>query len=341
MSVKAIIIGGRSIRYEIEDVDIFSIDYYEENPRINYLISKYPPDQVNSSLIEKTLLSRDSTKDLIHSIEENGGLYEPILVYNGRVIEGNTRLCAYRRLYHKTKDNYWKLIKAHVILEELTAKEIFNILSNYHIKGKTPWDPYEKAACINKMIEQGQSVEDVAKAVGMSKNKVENQLKAYKVMRDKYLKKFEKDTGQISGGLEELKKFSYFEAFYINTNLAKRASQTPEFVDQFVEWVAEGRIPKAQDVRELGNILDNKKASKSLLNSEAENAFADAKDSLRWYKPDKIDGFYKRVNDFRELVRMQNVSKIKDEIQNNPNMRSVIKYCLKDLQKFCKDINLD
>lgn len=340
MSSKVIIIDNRSIKYDIEELDIYSVDYYFDNPRINYIISKYTPEKINNELIERTLLRKESTRELIHSIKENGGLFEPIIVLGSKVIEGNTRPCAYRTLYSKTKDIRWKFIKAQVFKEAVSSKEIFAILSNYHIKGKTPWDPYEKAACINKMIEQGQSIEEVAKAVGSNKAKVLSMLKAYQAMREKYLSKFEDKQEQTINNTEELKKYSYFEALFVNKNLAERAGQTPEFVDQFAEWVSEGRIPKAQDVRELHNILDNKKARKKFSDYPPDTAYDEAKESLYWNKPDKVDGFYKKVDQFRELISEANVNRIKDEVTNNPNMKNVIRLCFRDLQKFCKDIEL-
>ena len=40
MSVKNITVLGRQISYDISNVDIYSIEYYPANPRINYIISK-------------------------------------------------------------------------------------------------------------------------------------------------------------------------------------------------------------------------------------------------------------------------------------------------------------
>lgn len=334
-----IVVDGRNIAYELAELDIFTIDYYTENPRINYIISKYPADTITSELIEKTLLRKESTKELIHEIEENGGLLEPVIVLSGKVIEGNTRLCAYRRLYQKSQQEKWRKIRAQVITEQLTQKEIFTILSNYHIRGKTPWDLYEKAACINKMIDQGQGIEEVARIIRSTKTKVENMLKAYKIMRDKYLVRAQNQ--EENGSSEDLKKFSYFDALFTNKDLAQRVENTPQFLDEFVEWVAEGRILKAQDVRELHNILNNNKAKKKFLEAEAEGCFEEAKEVLYWNKPQKINGFYKQIEQFRDLIRESNIAKIHYEINANTNMKHVIKMCLKDFKKFCKEIKLE
>lgn len=341
MENQTITIDGREIIYEAKYIDIFLVDYYFDNPRINYIISKYRPEQVNSQLIESALLSRDSTKELIHDIESNGGLLEPVIVLNNRVIEGNTRLCAYRRLYKRHQSNQWRYIKANIINDEVSTKEIFSILSNYHIRGKTPWDPYEKASCINKMIEQGYSIDEVVKAIGSTKSKVEIMLDAYKVMRDKYLVKVESANEQIIGAHDEIKKFSYFDALFTNKDLAERAKTTPQFIDEFVEWVAEGRIPKAQDVRELHNILNNKKSRKVFLQPDSDGSFEDAKRVLHYERPEKMSGFYSKLEQFRNILSQVNINKIQDEISDNPHMKNKIKACYKDFKRFCKDIGLD
>lgn len=334
-----IVVNGRSIKYEQELIDIFSIEYFLENPRINYIISQYNPEDITPKLIEKTLLMLDSTKELEEDIFQNKGLLEPVLVLNNVVIEGNTRLCCYRRLYERF-GNQWQYIKANVIKESLSTEEVFAILSNYHLKGKKKWDLYEKAAYINKMVSEGKSIDEVAKTIGSTRPKVEDMLKAYNVMKNNYLTRIKPEYG--NGEIREnLRKFSYFEAFFINKNLSNRAEQTPGFIDEFVGWVAEGRIPKAQDVRELHNILDNKKARKLFVESEPEEAFNEAQQCLYFNKPEKIDVFYKRLDQFRDLLLASDVNKIKEDVATNKNMKYAVTKCFTDFKKFCKEIDID
>lgn len=339
-SAKSLVIFGRAIPFELKSLDIYSVDYYYENPRVNYVISKLSSGAVTSSHIESALLDMDSTKDLIHDIEENGGLLEPIIVYSDRVIEGNTRLCAYRRLHAKTKDDRWRYIRAQVINDYISPKEIFVILSNYHIKGKKEWDTYEKAACIRKMLDQGQTIDEVAKLVGSNKPKVENMLKAYEAMRTKFLPKLAAAAETVLDDGQALRKFSYFEAMFINKDLSKRADDTPAFVDEFAGWVQEGRIPKAQDVRQLHEILGNKKARKEFESEEPGVAYEAAQDILRSVRPDKVAGFYRQVSLFTDMIKKANVEKTREEIECNPNKKNVLKQCLHEFEKYCKEVGL-
>ena len=143
MTKKSITVLGRDITYEIKDVDIESLEYDPENPRINRIISRIPPNKVTQEFIEMELLKLDSTKDLIKDLEANKGVVDEVYILKNKVIEGNRRLCAYRRLcrkYEKDPNNKkrWQTIKARILQNDVTDEEISYILVTFHIKGKTP-----------------------------------------------------------------------------------------------------------------------------------------------------------------------------------------------------------
>lgn len=342
MSARSITVLGRKISYEIMDVDIASLKYYQDNPRINYIISKYPKDKVTQEFIEQELIKRESTKELIKDLEANKGLLDEIYVLNDQVVEGNTRLCAYRWLNKKFPDEpRWKSVKARVLNNGVSDEELFYILSTFHIKGKKEWDAYEKAAYIYKMIMVlNKSPEDIGKQLGKQRKTIEAMLKAYEVMSQKYLID-SLDDDLINGGRDELKKYSYFEAFFLQKALTKRAEETPAFLDEFVEWVREDRLGKAQNVRQLQKILSHKKATRKFYEAEEETAFEDAIHILYEHKPEKVDRFYKKLREFRELLGESEVNKIRAEIDENKNKKNELKQCLKDLKRFCKEVGLD
>lgn len=338
---ETITVKGREISYEIKDVDIYSLEYYKENPRINYILSKYPSEKITQEFIEQELLKRDSTKELISDIRENKGLFDEVLVLGNKVVEGSTRLCAFRRLYKQTGDQIWRSIKAKILQDDITDEELFFILSTVHIKGKTEWDAYEKAAYIYKMIRLlNKSPEEIGKQLGKHKKTIEAMLNAYEVMSKKYLANTS-ETELINGVRDQLKKYSYFEAFFLQKDLVQRANETPAFLDEFVEWIKEDRFKKAQNVRELPKILANKKACKAFCELDAEKAFDEAKHVLYIHKPEKVDPFYKKIREFRELIKEVEVMKIKDEIEENKNKKAELQQCYKDLKRFCKEVGLD
>ena len=333
---------GRKIAYEIKDVDIYSLEYYPDNPRINYIISRTHPEKITQEFIEQELLKLDSTKERIKDLEENKGLLDEIYVLGKKVVEGNTRLCAFRRLHKKyPEDPRWKFIKSRILQDDVTDEELFYILGTFHIKGKTEWDAYEKAAYIYKMIKVlKKNPEDVAKQLGKQRKTVDAMLKAYEAMSKKYL--INSDNVEIiTDTRDELKKYSYFEAFFLQKDLDSRVKEAPAFLDEFVQWVKEDKFKKAQDVRELPKILGNKKACKAFYESDVEEAFDEAMHVLYENKPEKVHRFYKKVREFRDLIEETEIQKVKGEIDENKNKKDELQRCYKILKRFCKELGLD
>jgi uncharacterized protein YukE len=342
MAKESITVLGREITYEIKDVDISSLEYYSENPRINYIISKYPKENITQEFIGQELLKLDSTKEIIKDLEQNKGLLDEVYVVGNKVVEGNTRLCAYRRLSRKYQDDSrWKKIKARILNGEVKDEELFYILGIFHIKGKTEWDAYEKAAYIHKMIRVlHKNPEDIAKQLRKQKKTIEAMLKAYEVMSRKYLRS-SNEPALMNGARDELKKYSYFEAFFLQKELVQKSEDTPDFIDQFVEWVKEDRFKAARNVRDLPKILTNKKAHKAFCEGESREAFDEAMHILYEHKPEKVDRFYKKVREFRDLINDAETLKIKEEVEENKNKRAELLQCLKELKRFCREIGLD
>lgn len=341
LSAQTITILGRQITYEIKDIDIDTLNFYTENPRINYIISKTSPDQVTQELIENELLKLDATKELIKAFEENKDILDEVYVLRNKVIEGNRRLCAFRRLNKKhPEDKRWKFIKTRVLQDDVTEGELFTILGIFHIKGKKQWDAYEKAAFIYKNIKVlKKNPDEIAKQLKMQKGTIEVMLKAYEVMSTKYLVQTN-DISPMSDGRDELTKYSYFEAFFSKKDLVKRSEETPIFVDEFIGWVKDGRLKNARNVRDLPAILNNKKAREEFLETEPKEAFDEAMRILYSNKPEKVDSFYKNIKKFRDLIDNAEVAEVKKEIENK-NKAHQLKKCYKELKKFCKEIGLD
>jgi len=349
MTGDSLSVQGRQIPYEIKKLSIYDLRYYPDNPRISYIISTHD-GKVTQELIEQKLLALDTTKDLVKDIEENQGLIEEILVIGDEVVEGNTRLAAYRRLAKKhPDDDRWKTIPAKVLSSEIKPQELFFILGTYHIKGKTEWSAYEKAAYIYRMIrELGYSPRDVAKQLGYQAKTIEAMLQSYETMHDIYLPRATAHSDDFETQ-DALRKYSYFEAFYRQKDLAQRAHDTPQFVDEFCNWVIADVFPKADSVRsELPKILGNKRASKtfySFVEDEPRAAFEEAELVLHENKPEQIDPFYKGVREFRNLLRDAPAEEIKADLKADgpraKGCRTELKRCQKELNNFCRLVGLE
>lgn len=120
----ALSIQGKEIKYEYRLEDINDLSFYRKNPRIASILAEQT-GEITDEFIDRTLWKRNETHKLSRQIEKDGGLVHPVVVYKGEVLEGNTRLCCFRHLFDETKDNRWRHIKCHVILDTLSQDQIY------------------------------------------------------------------------------------------------------------------------------------------------------------------------------------------------------------------------
>jgi len=124
-----IVVGGKSITTEIKELDIFELKYWRENPRIDSIIKqKFPKREAVDADIEKELWALESVKDLYQDIKRNKGLIDEIFVQGDVVLEGNSRLCAYRHLYNAAMtDNErerWIRIRSRIVPDDIADEVI-------------------------------------------------------------------------------------------------------------------------------------------------------------------------------------------------------------------------
>lgn len=344
----SIVVNNRAIPFEVTRLDIHDINYYAENPRINYLIRTHE-GTVTQAVIEKKLQALDATKDLIKDIEDNGGLLEEIVVLGTDVVEGNTRLAAFRRLNDKhPEDPRWKHIPSKVLQGNVSEQELFLILGTFHVKGKTEWSAYEKAAYIHRMVsELDCTPHKVAQQLRLHAGTVEAILNAYQTMTAKYLPIATANSDDF-GTQEELHKYSYFEAFYRQKDLAKRAADTPKFVDEFCTWVRKDVFPTGASVRsDLPKVLKVKQARKVFLNcvdSDPTCALEEAKAVLDEAKPEVSEPFYVKVREFQNLLRETAPVEVREGIEqpgtSGSSRKTVLLQCLRTYRRFCKDVGI-
>lgn len=336
-----IVINKRKIVTKLEEVDIFSIHFYKDNPRINYILSK--EGNVDEETIEDRLWRLDSTKKLKNEIEDNGGLKEEIIVHNDMVIEGNTRLCAYRHIYKESpseeKEN-WRKIRAKVIVSEIDTKELFQLLGTLHIRGKTQWDLYEKASYVDKMInEEKMSMDELKKIVNETETTITNQLKAFKLMSEYYLKKI----SDLRDEKTEIKKFSIFEEYFKNSNLQQLKKETDDNVindNMFADWVLEDRITSAAyHVRkDLYPILKSKKARDAFIKALPGDAVSEAREILYEDKPEYDKDYLKKICEMTDFIDDLHPVDIVGDIEKNRRIGQIIRKFHSTVNKFYNSI---
>jgi predicted transcriptional regulator len=330
-----IAVGELSIPVTVRELAIKDLRYYKSNPRI-FRILKECGTRISQDVIERELWKLDSTKDLFRDIQNNGGLVEEILVRDSEVLEGNSRLCAYRRLLRKAKEKNdrdgiarWSRIRAKILPSDVSDEAVFAILGILHIRGKAKWLPYEQASYLRRQsVEYKKAYRELAEQIGVSEAEVRSHIEAYKMM-DEYK-------------INDPNKFSYFVEYVKSRKLKEAAQYLPageELKPLFVRWVENGEIPKGENVRDLPLVLKDKKARKKFLDKEV--SFDDALEIAKDRHPETTSSFYSKLKRAIETLENAEEMRVKQDIESDTDKKYILKNLLRTVNKFCKAIGLE
>ena len=321
MNKNEIVVLGEKIETRIDEIDIFKLKYWLENPRVNAIINqKYKDREVTDEDIEKELWEKDTVKDLSKEIERHGGLIDEIFVKDNIVLEGNSRLCAYRHLYNRAFEKgdeneilKWSYIRARIIPSNTSTQIVFSILGTWHIKGKTQWDTFEKAAYLKRMnAEYGYTYRQIADSISQTEKFVKDNIEAHDLM--------------VSNNVYSLEKFSYFLELVKEKNKSVNSEtfkKEPEIVKRVIETIiTDDTVKRAEEIRNLPKILHDHKAKKQYLDNEID--FNEALDISKSRHPEQKDSFYNQILKTTKLLQECSVERI-EEISSDPNKRYMLK----------------
>lgn len=185
-----IAIMGQDIPAQHDSIDINQLLFLPDNPRVYAAIREMQDfddlttDEKQQRIYEH-LLREPSVKNLIPEIQRDGGLQEPIVVRHDtrQVIEGNSRLAAYRKL-HEGGDSQWASIRC-IVVTSLTDDQQTRLLGQAHLHGKTEWSPYAKSLfCYRWVVEQKQDISTLADLSGFSALDIKKHVKIITLMQE-------------------------------------------------------------------------------------------------------------------------------------------------------------
>jgi hypothetical protein len=280
-------IRDEEVIVEVKYVDHRSLKFFVENPRI-YSIIRESDKEPTQDEIEEQLKGMDYVRDLVKRIKVNGALIEPIIVRKdtSEVIEGNSRLAAYRILFQENPSK-WAKIKCHILPGNTKDTLISSLLSEYHLKGKKDWSPFEQAGFLHRRFyKQKVSIPDLVEESGLSKSEVEHLIATYKFMEDN------NDT--------HVQRWSYYYVYLKPKKLKKLREEYPTFDTVVVGMIKNGEFKKAQDLRDkLPLICEGpKKIIQKFLDGKMD--FDSAVSNVE-EKKGGIDG-QKQLNKFRQWI---------------------------------------
>lgn len=331
----SITVGDIKIPTEIRHLSVADLRYYRVNPRIFSILKQFG-DSVTQGEIEQKLWELDSTKDLFRDIRQNGGLVEEIIVRDGEVLEGNSRLCAYRHLHKHAKEigdkeaiKKWELIRAKVLPADTSEQTIFAILGMLHIRGKAKWIPYEQASYLfRQATSYRMKPSELAVQIGQPKADVENMIEAYKLMEQHKI--------------TDTSRFSYFFEFAKSRKLADCKEYIPKGMDlaeKFSEWVRDGKFPRGEAVRDLPTILKDKGARTKFLNGQA--TFEEALETAKDRHPEATSSFYSKLKRATEALNDAEPARVQEEVATDAQKKHVIRDLARTAKRFAKSVGVD
>lgn len=246
MATREIFIGKTSV--QVEDVEMNQVEllFYPENPRVHNAVHSSEEENPSQEELEKKMCTLDSVKKLKVNIEAMGGLLQPIVICKNVVLEGNSRLAAYRLLAKENKE-MWSKIKCTKLPDDIGEELILAFLGSVHLVGQTPWSPFEKASYIYRVKNKSRRpVKSMAEDMGLNVSEAELYVEVYETMLE----------------AEDLKptKWSYYFELMKNRSLRKVDKECPqiEVINTIVDKIKHDDLTEAKDVRKIGDIAKSK-----------------------------------------------------------------------------------
>lgn len=327
-----IVVLDQKISTRIEQVDIYYLTFWKDNPRVNSTLKReYGNTDVSDEEIEELMWKEEHVKDLFQDIKKHGGLIDDILVKDNIVLEGNSRLCAYRKLHKKSielRDNVgiekWSKIRARIIPSNTEDRIIFTILGTWHIRGKQQWDTFEKAAYLKRMnVEYGYSYTIIAEMLSESKSFVENNIEAHDLM--------------IEHKVYDLSKFSYYFELVKNRNITQIFEQEPEVKNLVIKAINNNQLTRAEEVRDLPKVLTDKVSRREFLFEES--TLKDALETSKDRHPEYDNIFYNQIKKTTKILKDCPMERI-DEIKEDTKKQYYIKMLHKEAERLCKKLGI-
>ena len=313
-----IVVGKQKIHVINCELNQVDLKFYPENPRVYSALNSDGsiPSQED---IEEHMQKQDHVRELRDDIEVNGGLMEPIIVRDGDfvVLEGNSRLAAYRMLAEKDAIK-WNKIKCKLLPEDITEDLIFKLIGQFHIKGKKPWDAYEQASYLYRRCTETKSpINVIAEELNIKASDAKRMIEAVELMKNH----------------KELDnhKYSYYYEYVKDASIKKYRQTNSDIDSTIISSIQKGDIKRAEDIRLLGQVAKvGDKQSKKIMKEviEGKKTIYDAHEKME--DCGKFEASISKLKQFKEYINgdtFLNNIKTNNEIwvKAELNMKDIIK----------------
>lgn len=315
-----ITIGKEKYKVKKGELEQSKLNFFPENPRV-YSVLNIGNEKPSQEKIEEIMCRDDRVKQLKESIKSNGGLIESIFVRDGDmvVLEGNSRLAAYRLLF-KQDPIKWAKIKVTLLPADIPDSAIFTLLGQFHIIGRKDWNPYEQAGYLYRTInDNNRPIELLATELGITTSYIKKLIDVYEYMIEK--------------GDNHPNKWSYYEELLKNRGIKKAFDEVPGLEEKIIDEIKNNNIRMAIDIRKLGDIskVNDKLSKKTLINiAIGEEDIYSGYDKVA--SSGKMDNNFQFISNFRKKIQDDSYT---DKLLNDENLNN-IEFELKKIERIVK-----
>lgn len=244
-------IKGKDYTVSIKHLRHDTLKFYPENPRIYSVLHDGGGKVPSQDEIQECLQDMDHVRELKEDIKENGGLIEPLYVKEAtlEVVEGNSRLAAYRMLAEENAVQ-WEKVKCAILPKEVHDSAIASLLGQLHLKGKKDWRPYEQASFLHRRHYKDKiSVTNLAKEIPLKVRGINHRIAVIDYM--------------IKQGDNKIERWSHYDELLKNRKIQEAFKDHAGFEEAVVEKIKSGTI-KAVEVRDKLKVVCRTKSEKPI-----------------------------------------------------------------------------
>jgi hypothetical protein len=136
-------VNGVRLRVRLVEVELSRLKLDPENPRLHsaYLTHDLPA-RPNEKQIAAVLEQLPEFQALLDAITRNDGVFQPPLISaDFRVLEGNRRVTALRKLQAAdSKHTQWRTVTVHQLGVRIPAEQERALRAKFHLENALPWD---------------------------------------------------------------------------------------------------------------------------------------------------------------------------------------------------------
>ncbi len=293
-----IAIMGQHIHARHERIPIEQLQFLPDNPRVYAAIREMPDFKGLTSdekqvRIYQRLLQEPSVKNLIPEIKRDGGLQDPITVRwdTRQVIEGNSRLAAYRKLNDESNEERWTQIRC-LVVTTLTHDQQTRLLGQAHLHGKTEWSPYAKALfCFRWVKEDKRDPSTLSDLSGIGSAEIRKNVMIIQLMKD--------------NNDDKLSHFSYYNVLVRNRAISAAFADSPKLQDTLLTQIKTEALT-AQEMRDrLPTVL-----AKPRILRKYENGDITLKDAFERAEISGAEQKLKKIRDRLDDIELDDIASL-------------------------------